>query len=98
MVLYECPKCGRRVEKPKGVYYCSVCGPSAVMGEVAPAPEPIIVLKSHPAMHAVWSVLDLDKTLSPTAKNVLWQEFVAAWNRRRLLTNEQAEALLKLRW
>jgi uncharacterized Zn finger protein (UPF0148 family) len=34
MPIYKCPKCGRTVEKPKGTYYCRVCGPSAVMVEV----------------------------------------------------------------
>jgi DNA-directed RNA polymerase subunit RPC12/RpoP len=34
MPLYECPKCGRVVEKPKGRYYCTKCGPSVMMVEV----------------------------------------------------------------
>jgi len=51
---------------------------AAVPGAV-PA-EPMDVIRSHPAMHAVWSVLELDRTLTPTQKNVLWQDFVAAWN------------------
>jgi DNA-directed RNA polymerase subunit RPC12/RpoP len=31
MPVYKCSKCGRTVEKPEGRYYCSKCGPSAVM-------------------------------------------------------------------
>jgi DNA-directed RNA polymerase subunit RPC12/RpoP len=31
MPIYKCPKCGRTIEKPEGRYYCSKCGPSAVM-------------------------------------------------------------------
>ena len=31
MPTYRCPKCGRTVEKPEGIYYCKECGPSAVM-------------------------------------------------------------------
>jgi ABC-type ATPase with predicted acetyltransferase domain len=31
MPTYKCPKCGRTIEKPEGRYYCSKCGPSAVM-------------------------------------------------------------------
>jgi hypothetical protein len=32
--VYVCPKCGRRVEKPEGTYYCAVCGPTYVMEPV----------------------------------------------------------------
>lgn len=60
--------------------------------------EPMDVIRSHPAMYAVWSVLELDRTLTPTQKNVLWQDFVAAWNRRGLLTNEEAELAMKARF
>ena len=56
------------------------------------------LIKRHPAMHAVWNVLELDKTLTSTTKNVLWQDFVAAWNRRNLLTNEEAELAIKTRF
>jgi hypothetical protein len=31
MPVYECPKCGRTVELPEGIYYCEVCGPSVRM-------------------------------------------------------------------
>jgi uncharacterized Zn finger protein (UPF0148 family) len=34
MPIYECPKCGRLVEKPTGSYYCRVCGPEALMEEI----------------------------------------------------------------
>jgi DNA-directed RNA polymerase subunit RPC12/RpoP len=110
--VYRCPKCGREVamEKP-GTYYCKVCGPAHIMKfvgkttlkELAAVPgavpaEPMDVIRSHPAMHAVWSVLELDRTLTPTQKNVLWQDFVAAWNRRGLLTNEEAELAIKARF
>ena len=99
MVLYKCPKCGRTVEKPPGRYFCAVCGPGAIMEPVQTEVERAMeIVKRHPAMHAVWNVLDLDKTLSLTTKNVLWQDFVAAWNRRGLLTNEEADLLIKLRF
>jgi len=100
LVWYECPKCGRVVQLPKGRYFCSVCGPTAIMVETKEKPieEVVSLLKRHPAMHAVYNVLDMDKTLSTTTKNVLWQDFVAAWNRRKLITNEEAELLLSLRW
>jgi hypothetical protein len=26
-MLYECPRCGRTVDAPPGLYYCRVCGP-----------------------------------------------------------------------
>jgi DNA-directed RNA polymerase subunit RPC12/RpoP len=110
--VYKCTKCGREaaMEKP-GTYYCKVCGPAHIMKfvgkttvkELAAVPgavpaEPMDVIRSHPAMHAVWSVLELDRTLTPTQKNVLWQDFVAAWNRRGLLTNEEAELAMKARF
>jgi hypothetical protein len=56
------------------------------------------LIKRHPSMHAVWNVLAMDKTLTSTTKNVLWQDFVAAWNRRGLLTNEEAELAIKARF
>jgi len=31
MPVYKCPKCGRTVEKPLGVYYCVKCGPQVIM-------------------------------------------------------------------
>jgi DNA-directed RNA polymerase subunit RPC12/RpoP len=31
MPLYKCPKCGRTVEMPEGVYYCSRCGSEVLM-------------------------------------------------------------------
>ena len=33
MPKYRCPSCGRETEKPAGRYYCSKCGPSAIMVE-----------------------------------------------------------------
>jgi len=46
MPLYECPRCGRVVEKPEGRYYCSVCGPSVMMVEMSsdkyPSKEEIV--------------------------------------------------------
>jgi uncharacterized Zn finger protein (UPF0148 family) len=33
MVEYRCPRCGRVVEKPRGEYYCRVCGPNFRMEE-----------------------------------------------------------------
>jgi uncharacterized Zn finger protein (UPF0148 family) len=106
--VYRCPKCGRVVEKAyPGRYFCAVCGPSAIMVPVKPeyyeAPQSEVekavqLIKRHPAMHAVWNVLAMDKTLTSTTKNVLWQDFVAAWNRRGLLTNEEAELAIKARF
>lgn len=99
--VYRCPKCGREVAVEKlGTYYCKVCGPKYIMRFVRKTAlkEPMDVVRSHPAMHAVWSVLEMDKTLTPTQKNVLWQDFVAAWNRRGLLTNEEAELAMKARF
>ena len=109
MPIYVCPICGRTAELPEGNYYCRVCGPSAVMvkrGEAKRGASPtqieleraVQLIKRHPAMHAVWSVLELDKTLTSTQKNVLWQDFVAAWNRRGLLTNEEADLAMKARF
>ena len=110
LVWYQCPKCGRVVEGPPGVkFYCAVCGPSAVMRQATIPRSPeyearvereraMELIKRHPAMHAVWSVLELDKTLTSTQKNVLWQDFVAAWNRRGLLTNEEADLAIKARF
>jgi len=34
LLTYKCPKCGRVVKKPKGYYYCKVCGPSAIMVQI----------------------------------------------------------------
>jgi len=31
MPVYRCLKCGRRVEKPEGFYYCKVCGINVLM-------------------------------------------------------------------
>ncbi|RLI43571.1 hypothetical protein DRO59_00720 [Candidatus Bathyarchaeota archaeon] len=33
-VLYKCPRCGRVVRKPPGLYYCKVCGSKYVMRRV----------------------------------------------------------------
>jgi DNA-directed RNA polymerase subunit RPC12/RpoP len=41
MPVYKCPKCGRTVEKPYGIYYCSVCGPSALMKVSVPKPSEV---------------------------------------------------------
>jgi hypothetical protein len=60
--------------------------------------EPMEFIRGKPWMHGVWSMLELDKTLTSTTKNVLWQDFVAAWNRRGLLTNEEAELAIKARF
>jgi uncharacterized Zn finger protein (UPF0148 family) len=39
MPVYKCPKCGRKVEKPEGEYYCSVCGPGVLMQRVSEGEE-----------------------------------------------------------
>jgi len=30
-MLYKCPKCGKVVKRPRGLYYCSSCGPGVVL-------------------------------------------------------------------
>jgi hypothetical protein len=98
------------MEKP-GTYYCKVCGPAHIMKfvgkttvkELAAVPgavpaEPMEFIRANAWMHGVWSTLELDRTLTSTQKNVLWQDFVAAWNRRGLLTNEEAALAIKARF
>lgn len=60
--------------------------------------EALKFIGKHPCMDGVWKTLELDRTLIPSAKNALWQDFVAAWNRRGILTNEEAELLIKARF
>lgn len=39
-----------------------------------------------------------EKSMAKTAKNVVWQEVVAAWDRRGLLTKEEHEKLMEMRF
>jgi uncharacterized OB-fold protein len=60
MPVYKCPKCGRLVKKPKGSYYCRVCGPSALMEEVE-VPEIEIVWMESEAQHKLLKPVVLRK-------------------------------------
>ena len=64
MPIYRCPKCGREVVKPKGFYYCSVCGPSAIMYEVPPKRRRREAIKPFEAMSDAEVVSALERLLN----------------------------------
>ena len=54
MPVYKCPKCGRTVEMPHGIYYCKVCGPSAILRSVPRvAPEDVLYYERLPSVETV---------------------------------------------
>lgn len=50
------------------------------------------------SLKAVHAAVKLEMSLDVTHKNVLWQDVVAALNRRGCVSNELAEELIKDEW
>jgi len=50
------------------------------------------------SLRAVHGQIKAEKGLDTSAKNVLWQEIVAALNRRKCVSNELADELIKGEW
>ncbi len=93
----ESKRGGFPISKPGPLYVPSGAVPSDIeWGE--PPKTAVEFLGRHPEFEAVWNTLDLDRTLIPSGKNALWQDFVAAWNRRGLITNTEAELLIQARF
>jgi len=50
------------------------------------------------ALQGVQAAVKAEKTLDTAEKNVLWQEIVAALNRRQCVSNQLADELIKGKW
>ena len=56
------------------------------------------VLDANPSIDGAWYVLANEKSVPSVAKNVLWQDMIAAWNRRKVISNDDATLLLTIRY
>jgi len=50
------------------------------------------------SLRGIHAAVKMEKALDTTQKNVLWQEIVAALNRRKCVSSELADELIKGEW
>jgi len=78
---YRCPKCGRTVVKPKGVYYCASCGPEYMMWEEAPKRVRRVAPRPFEKMRDIEVVLEAEEKLNALPTEDL-KDVLSELNRR----------------
>jgi hypothetical protein len=99
--MVTCPKCGQDIQIDDYSDHYDVC-PGKGQTRVVHAGETRIekarvdalkIIEKHDAIDAVYKTLYYDQSTPGTTLTVLWQDFVAAWNRRGILDNNEAALL-----
>ena len=95
--IYQCPKCGRRVELPEGTYYCKICGPEYILVPVEPEEEESIEELEKEILHQAIYRLDKEmiKKHLPAVKEIARtiEEELRAAKHVRLFSPESLEEI-----